>query len=280
MLHRQLQKNHHEQSLIAMNHGFASLQLSQKSNIVRTSARGLKDYNEHVQDLRAEIHHMVCAVANPLLQPGLEMAMASALHEYLAMVKEKIDPDNLPHEYQPTNIQVLKGIRNDVDLGTAALPHGEATEKDENIKGKSVRAPRPTSREEIPAQQLSYNIKTSFGTVYFRSRTFRTRDRFKSGKRQSSDQYEFETYFTWHPAPWLTRLGIKFGINASISKSCRGWRNTLSTFAAVPDDSLIFEFCKTGNIGGIQTLLTKGDASVRDTDTQGWTPLHVSEQRW
>lgn len=123
-------------------------------------------------------------------------------------------------------------------------------------------------------------MRTSFGAVYFRSTTFKTRKSFESGKWQSNDPYEFETYFTWHPAPWLMRLGIKFGVNASVSKSYRGWKNTLNTFSAVPDDSLIFEFCKTGNISGVQTLLTRGHASVRDTDTQGWTPLHVSRQKY
>lgn len=72
MWHRQTQQSFHERNLTAMNHGFANLQLSQKSNAVRTSAKGLKDYDEHVQDLRAEFHHMVCTIANPLVQPGLE----------------------------------------------------------------------------------------------------------------------------------------------------------------------------------------------------------------
>lgn len=72
-------------------------------------------------------------------------------------------------------------------------------------------------------------------------------------------------------------LGIKFGVNASISESYWAWKNTLNTFTAVSNDSLIFAFCKTGDIGGVQTLLSRVKASVRDTNTQGWTPLHVSE---
>lgn len=41
----------------------------------------------------------------------------------------------------------------------------------------------------------------------------------------------------------------------------------------VLDDSIISDFCKSGNIEGVQTLLRKGRASLRDTDTQGWTSL-------
>lgn len=164
-----------------------------------------------------------------------------------------------------------------VDVRIVSFPESMGSEEGANIKDRSAQTPRQIHREEVRTQQVSYTIKTSFGAVYFRSRTFRTRERFKSDTGRSNNQYEFETHFTWHPAHWLMRLGIKFGVNANISKSYWGWKNTLNSFSAVPDDSLIFDFCKTGNIGGVQSLLTRGKASVRDTNTQGWTPLHVSE---
>ncbi len=277
MRHRHMQKNFHEQSLTAMNTGFANLQLSQKSNFVKTRAKGPTDYDGHVQDLKAEINHMVCTIANPLVQPGLEMALNSALQEYLAMVKGKFYPNDDMEGSQMIPSQCLNRITFGVNVRTASFPESLGSEEGANIKDKSAQTPRHIHREGIRAQQVSYTIKTSFGAVYFRSRTFRIRKRFNSETGRSNDQYEFETYFTWHPAPWLMRLGIKFGVNASISKSYWGWKNTLNTFSAVPDDSLIFDFCKTGNIGGVQTLLTRGKASVRDTNSQGWTPLHVSE---
>ena len=173
--------------------------------------------------------------------------------------------------------QVLDHIAAGENSRIASSPKSPRADKGANVEGRPTKVIRHTHREEVRPQRLSYTIRSSCGAVYFRSRTFKIPRKSEDGIRSSNDHYEFETYFTWHPAPWLMYLGIRFGVNASISKSYRGWRNTLHTFTAVPDDSLIFDFCKAGNIAGVQTLLTKGRASVTDTNTQGRTPLHVSE---
>ena len=274
-----MQKAFHEQSLTAMNTGFANIQLSQKSNHVMTRAKGPTDYDGHVQDLKAAIHHMVCTVANPIVQPGLEMALNSALQEYLAMVKGKIHPSNDLEGSQITSPQYSNRNTFDSNVRTDAFPKCLECKERTYIKDKLAHSPRLIHREEVRAQKVSYTLKTSFGAVYFRSRTYRIGKRFNSGTGRSNDQYEFETFFTWHPAAWLMRLGIKFGVNASISKSHWGWKNTLNAISAVLDDSLIFDFCSTGNIGGVQSLLARGKASIRDTNSQGWTPLHVRKRK-
>lgn len=92
--HRQMQNALHEQSLTAMNTGLANVQLSQKSNTAKARAKGPTDHDGPVQDLKAEIHHMVYTIANPLAQPGLETALNDALQEYLAIVKGKLYPHN------------------------------------------------------------------------------------------------------------------------------------------------------------------------------------------
>ncbi|CAG8960172.1 hypothetical protein HYFRA_00010651 [Hymenoscyphus fraxineus] len=58
-------------------------------------------------------------------------------------------------------------------------------------------------------------------------------------------------------------------------KSVQGWKNNIKTFRAVPDNSLIFEFCKSGNIAGVRSLLSRGEGSPLDTNSLGWTPLHI-----
>ena len=50
----------------------------------------------------------------------------------------------------------------------------------------------------------------------------------------------------------------------------------METSYPVPDDALIFEFCREGNLAGVKTLLSKGQASVRDVDSLGRTALFVS----
>ena len=93
---------------------------------------------------------------------------------------------------------------------------------------------------------------------------------------REQDQHEYKTSYTISPAPWLVRLGFHYGFHLGFLSSTQGWKNTLKTFCPVPDDALIFEFCRQGNVSAVRRLLSKGHASVRDTDSRGYTPLHVS----
>lgn len=94
---------------------------------------------------------------------------------------------------------------------------------------------------------------------------------------REQDQYEYRTSYTISPAPWLIRLGIRYGLHLGfLSSSTHGWKNTLQTFCPVPDNALIFDFCRQGNVPAVSSLLSGGHASVRDTNSQGYTPLHVS----
>lgn len=62
----------------------------------------------------------------------------------------------------------------------------------------------------------------------------------------------------------------------SLSSSIKGWQVSLGPFRAIADDSLIFDFSKAGNIEMVQLLFNRREASVLDTNSKGWTPLHVS----
>ena len=93
---------------------------------------------------------------------------------------------------------------------------------------------------------------------------------------REQDQHEYKTSYTISPAPWLVRLGLHYGLHLGFLSSTQGWKNTLNTFCPVPDDALIFEFCRQGNVSAVRSLLSRGHASVRDTDSRGYTPLHVS----
>ena len=88
---------------------------------------------------------------------------------------------------------------------------------------------------------------------------------------------EYQTSITFRPAEWLVKLGAKYGFHACIVKDfTHGWQHKLETFCPVPDDSPIFHLCSTGNLAPVRDLLSTGRASVRDTDSLGRTPLHVS----
>ena len=89
--------------------------------------------------------------------------------------------------------------------------------------------------------------------------------------------YVSETIYVVRPATWLLRLGFSYGIRLSSIDSTQGWRQTLEPFRPVPDNALIFTLCEDGNIVGVRNLIVQGRASIRDTDSSGWSPLHVSD---
>jgi hypothetical protein len=78
-----------------------------------------------------------------------------------------------------------------------------------------------------------------------------------------------------YPSNFLRKLGMSYGIWVQ-SKSMTGWQFSLQPFIAVPSDSAMFQFCRDGNVPAIKVLLSLGQASVRDRDPLGRTPLWVS----
>lgn len=88
------------------------------------------------------------------------------------------------------------------------------------------------------------------------------------------DSIEAESQLIVYPSKWLTKIGIAYGVKLSVLAS-RGWQYSFQPFRAVPESALIFEFCRSGNLDGIRTLLSRGDASPHDRDPLGRTPLWV-----
>jgi len=108
-----------------------------------------------------------------------------------------------------------------------------------------------------------------FGTIWLRTTSVRVDPR--SGKK-----FDIVSSFTFFPSWWLTKLGVKFGMEATLCETFSGWQFNFNPIRVVPDDSLIFRACKSGNLPVVQYLIADGTASVKDTDSKGWTPLHVS----
>ncbi|KUJ18612.1 uncharacterized protein LY89DRAFT_667688 [Mollisia scopiformis] len=82
--------------------------------------------------------------------------------------------------------------------------------------------------------------------------------------------------FTFSPSWWLTKVGVKYGVEANLFATATGWQFNFNPIRAVPDDSPIFNACRKGNLSTVRFLLSEGDASVRDTNSKGWTPLHFA----
>ena len=139
--------------------------------------------------------------------------------------------------------------------------------------------PNSRSRKRKTLARKHAVMECGFGTVYIQSKTtcLRLKETDVETRSYLDDEYEHESSFTVCPAAWLVRLGFKYGLYLSLFySSIRGWKQTLSTSCHVPDNALVFEFCKQGNVSGVRSLLLRGDASVRDVDSLGQTPLFVS----
>ena len=88
---------------------------------------------------------------------------------------------------------------------------------------------------------------------------------------------ESEKVFRIMPSEWLIRLGFAYGIFGRICQPAfSGPRMTLETIRTVPDDAPIFELCEIGDLKCVQKLFPEGQASVKDVDFVGRTPLYVS----
>lgn len=120
--------------------------------------------------------------------------------------------------------------------------------------------------------EKSMKLKNMLGTIHVTSKTFLLKSRYNEHR----DQYEHEMLITMCPAPWLVKLGISFAPKGSLfHSSVSGWKYKLNPFRLVPSDALIFEFCQNNNLAGVQSLLSRGEASVKDMNFEGRTPLHV-----
>jgi hypothetical protein len=82
-------------------------------------------------------------------------------------------------------------------------------------------------------------------------------------------KFDVVSSFTFYPSWWLTKLGVKFGMEATLCETFAGWQFNFNPVRAVPDGSPIFRACKTGNLPAMQFLIADGAASVEDTNSKG-----------
>lgn len=93
---------------------------------------------------------------------------------------------------------------------------------------------------------------------------------------ESRKTTEMETTYVVRPSSLGRLLGVTRGMKVSAS-SATGWKYSIQTFREVSSDSLIFEFCRQGNLAAVRSLLERKDASPWDRDPQGRTPLWVCQ---
>lgn len=205
--------------------------------------------------LEREVGRMALKEGNPIVRSGFEMAMTKAIQQLLSL-----SPEGKMHNITPIGTTDSSGhlISQTSRLGFSA---------------------KKRRRDRTLLHQLDTEVNIIFGKIHFCSQTFQILPDEEEPTRDSDFQEETEIAFRFHPASWIVNLGFLYGLSVDAFQSGQNWKHVMKTFRPVSDNSKIFEFCKAGNINGVKDLLSQRRASPWDTNSTGWTPLHVSEQR-
>ncbi|KAF9700525.1 hypothetical protein EKO04_001240 [Ascochyta lentis] len=137
------------------------------------------------------------------------------------------------------------------------------------------------SKTFVYAENLRYRVhhqtssfRTAFGCAWVRTTTIYL----GSDPESTPAKSQTVTSLVFYPTTWLQYLGVKTGLEAVVASAGRSWlfNCRLTVTRAVPEDSLVFELCQTGQTRAVEALLEKGMGSVVDTSPKGWKPLHFA----
>jgi hypothetical protein len=120
-----------------------------------------------------------------------------------------------------------------------------------------------------------YNLATPFVRAFAKSRGYKSTIVRSTEVHQTS---EFDVKCVLYPNAGGKLLGLSRGLMVS-ARSTSGWQFSIQPFRAVAEDSLIFEFCRKGNLEGVRTLFERREASPWDRDPTGQTPLWVRHSK-
>lgn len=109
-------------------------------------------------------------------------------------------------------------------------------------------------------------------SVHTESRTYNVRLELEGLETKPASESETRTLVL--PNAGGRFIGLRYGM-LIYAKSTMGWKHTIQPFRLVPDDSLVFEFCRTGNVEGLRALFKCSHASPWDRNSNGRTPLWV-----
>jgi len=114
-------------------------------------------------------------------------------------------------------------------------------------------------------------INTPFAKIYSKSRT---RKFTVKGSTQDHTSYEKNYNSLLYPPAWMNILPLSFGVQI-VARCTSGWNFSIEPSHVIPEDSLIFEFCRDSNLSGVRSLLGRRAASLWDRDAAGRTPPWV-----
>src|SRR4051794_21008630 len=79
-----------------------------------------------------------------------------------------------------------------------------------------------------------------------------------NGSAPEHTSIEKEAQFVLRPPAWFRAVEWSYGVQIS-AVFTSGWKYSLEPFRIVSENSLIFEFCRDGNLAGLRSLLKLGE---------------------
>ncbi|PQE07814.1 ankyrin repeat-containing protein [Rutstroemia sp. NJR-2017a WRK4] len=220
-------------------------------------------------DIKSEFSH----IASEIVGPDIQACMESALHSAAQLAAENLFGSGTFGQVMNDTVMRATTMQstyhgsykttNAVAGSSTDIPTAGKTFGSKSLKGRKSRICHSTSA-----------TGTLFGKVWVRTTTVKVGAR----KGAPNGAIDIVTSFIFYPSWWLTKIGLGYGIEANLRNSSDGWQFKLNPVRAVPGNSLIFEFCHSGNLPAVQQLITRDDASVRDTSSKGWNPLHFAAE--
>lgn len=230
-----------------------SLSLTHCVATVTTFSKEPADTQNHIAALRAESTRVDKTIEDPVLRLGFAVGSERAL----SGIANEIGTNNAINEVDGNKV-------------TSSATDGFISDK-----GKSSFIDQTLTKQ---TWRKKDTISYLFGTIHTYSTTKQLQLNILD-KEESDDAeylYEHESSFMIRPATWLVKLGLNYGLRVGLfNSSVQGWKSSLHTFCVVPNDSLIFDLSRDGNVAAVKDLFLRGLASVRDTNSMGETPLHV-----
>lgn len=204
------------------------------------------DFNEHLRALRDECRKTAVMIGNPVARSGFETLIESAL------------------------LQVQR------DFSGNSTSTAEFVDSEIPVK----RMQKPPARLFRSKRSCLFTVSSLFGKLHLVTQVLQPLEQNTRTDEQEIDTQAchstIHTTLTFHPSQWLLTIGVSFGIQVLLSRSFRGLDYRLKTYRAVSDNALIFELCERGEIGAMQLLFDKRQASPWDTNSKGLSPLFVS----
>lgn len=133
-----------------------------------------------------------------------------------------------------------------------------------------------TSSTSVDRFRRYSRLEASFGTIILFTADSTSNWDMAQANSETDRPLIYELGFTFIPARWMfcTAFTATFAKRKQPGHKNHKLEMNVSSFTTIPCTAEIMQFCRDGDIGGVQRLFSEGKAQPNDRDEYGRTPLH------